>query len=246
MNKRRSFKDWLLDILYPRHIKCIFCGNELNENEDKETCENCVDKLPFIINACPKCGNHMTDGEMGVCFECKTKNYEFEQAVSVFEYSGQVVKAIHKFKYNSCKPYFEPLGEYLCETLAGWGIEPDLITFVPMSNKRQKQRGFNQAELLAKFVANCFDLPSAGVVEKVKENSNQANLDYRTRQENIKDCFAVKKAYRQILQNLTVLLIDDIFTTGATCNEISKILKLAGAKKIYILTIAHTSLDKEF
>ena len=82
--------------------------------------------------------------------------------------------------------------------------------------------------------------------EKVKENLSQASLNYILRQENIKDCFAVRKEYRGIIRGATVLLIDDIFTTGATCNEVSRILKLAGVEKVYVLTLAHTGLEKRF
>ena len=246
MKTKRPFKEWVLDILYPRHIKCIFCGGELNENANNDTCENCAGKLPYIKNLCPKCGNSMANGERGVCFECKTKNFEFEQAVSVFEYVGLIEKAVHNFKYNYVKPNFEPFGEYMTETLAEWGIEPDIITYVPMLKKKQKQRGFNQAELLARYVAERSGMPCAGIVEKVKENLSQASLNYISRQENIKDCFAVRKEYRGIIRGATVLLIDDIFTTGATCNEVSKILKLAGVEKVYVLTLAHTGLEKKF
>lgn len=243
---RRSFKEWLLDILFPRHIKCIFCGGELNENSDKETCENCADKLPYITNACPKCGNKMAEGEVGVCFECKTTNFEFEQAVAVFEYSGKVVKAVHDFKYQGNRPLYEPLGQYMCETLAGWDIEPDLITFVPMTKKKQKERGFNQSELLARYIAKDFNIPCAQVVEKIKETSVQASLNFHQRQENIKDCFEVKKDYRKLIKGLNILLIDDIFTTGATSNEVTRILNLCGAEKVYVLTLAHTSKEKEY
>lgn len=245
IKNKRSFKEWLLDIVYPRHIKCVFCGEELNENADKETCEDCAEHLPYILNPCPKCGNPMSKEEIGVCFECKTKNYEFEQAISTFEYSGKVVKAVHDFKFEGNKPIFEPLAEYMCETLASCDIKPDLVTFVPMLKKKQKQRGFNQAELLARFVAQKFGYPCAEIVEKVKDNQNQATLNFDERQANIVDAFAVKKEYKPLIKDLTVLLIDDIFTTGATCNEISKVLKHAGANKIFVLTLAHTKLENK-
>lgn len=243
---KRSFKDWLLDILYPRHIKCIFCGGELNELEEKDCCENCASALPYITNACPKCGNVMLPDEVGVCFECKKKNFEFEQAVAVFSYTGKIVKAVHDFKYEGSKPSYEPLGEFMCETLAAWGIEPDLITFVPMHKKKQKQRGFNQAELLARFVAAKFNIPCAEIVEKIKENQSQASLSYRERQENIKGCYQVKADYRKLVKGLVVLLIDDIFTTGATSNEVSSVLKHTGVEKVYVLTLAHTERDRNY
>ncbi len=200
-----------------------------------------MDRLPFITNACPKCGGSMSEEEVGVCFDCKTKNFHFEQAVSVFEYAGKIVKAIHDFKFSNVKPNFEPLAEFMCETLAGWGVEPDIVTFVPMTKKKQKQRGFNQAELLARNIAANFDYPCAAIVEKVKENLTQSSLDYKSRQENIKDCFEVRSEYRKIIKGTTILLIDDIFTTGATSNEVSRVLKCAGAEKVYVLTLAHTN-----
>lgn len=173
MKSKKNFKEWLLDIVYPRHIKCIFCGEELNENADKDTCEDCAEHLPYNLNPCPKCGNPMSKEEIGVCFECKTKNYEFDQAISCFDYSGKVVKAVHDFKFEGNKPLYEPLAEYMCETLAGYDIKPDIVTFVPMQKKKQKQRGYNQAELLARFIANKFGYPCAEIVEKVKDNQKQ-------------------------------------------------------------------------
>lgn len=241
-----KIKNWMLDVLYPNRIKCIFCDCELNELSDKSSCEFCMDKLPFIENPCPKCGNPMNNDEIGVCFECKSKNYEFEQAVSTFEYSGKVLKALHDFKYKGVEQNFEPLGEYMCETFFSWDICPDVITFVPMTAKKLKQRGFNQAELLARFVAKHVNIPCAEIVEKLKDNLVQASLNYEARQQNIKDCFVVKPDYRKLIKGTTILLIDDIFTTGATSNEISKILKHAGAEKIYVLTLAHTNKEKTF
>lgn len=243
--KRENFKEWLLDIVYPRHIKCIFCGEELNENADKDTCEDCAEHLPYNLNPCPKCGNPMGKEEVGVCFECKTKNYEFDQAISSFDYSGKVVKAVHDFKFEGNKPLYEPLAEYMCETLAGYEIKPDIVTFVPMQKKKQKQRGYNQAELLARFIANKFGYPCAEIVEKVKDNQNQASLNFADRQANIVDAFAVKKEFIPLLKGLTVLLVDDVFTTGATSNEISKVLKQAGADKVFVLTLAHTKMEKD-
>lgn len=240
-----KFKTKILDFFFPRHVKCIFCGDELNENARFDSCEKCKQNLPFITLSCPRCGGSVGQNNSGVCMDCKRNNYDFDFARAVFDYEGRVLSAIHKFKFRGQKFLAEPLGNFLCEKLAVWGINPDIVTYVPMHPKREKERGYNQAKLLADFVANMYDLPCLNLTEKIKETPSQTTLNYAERKTNLVDSFKFNPQFKADVKGKSILLIDDIFTTGSTTSEIAKVLKEHGAGEVNVLTIAHTKLKEE-
>ena len=244
-NLLKKFTHYFTKLIYPNGIKCIFCGDELNQNEYNSTCESCLKKLPFINNYCEKCGNPIRKDEIGVCFSCKTTNYNFNKARSVFVYIDEVLKTIHKFKYNNGKYLYKPLAKFMLEFYATQSMFADCVTYVPMFKKKEKLRGYNQAKLLANEFANNLNIPIFDFCEKVIDNESQTSLDLKERRENVKDTFKFKTEFKKDIKDKVVLIIDDIFTTGATSNEISKILINAGAKDCFVLTLAHTPLGEK-
>jgi len=233
----------LKDLIYPRHIKCIFCGNEIKEFNEYDSCEKCLKSLPFIVkDFCPRCGTQMPEDSVGVCNNCKTHNFYFDYARSVFVYEDLVKRAIHKLKISSAKYIAEPLANtmfYYFKSL-NWNI--DFITYVPMHKSRLKFRGYNQAKELASYLSTKLNKPLIDCFEKIKNTPNQTSLSGKERQENLKDAF--KLIYKDV-KDKNILIIDDIFTTGATSNEVSKLLRNKDANKIYVLTIAHTPEHKD-
>ncbi len=238
-NKLKKFKDYILDLLYPRHIKCIFCGNELNENSYNDTCEECMNSLPFITHSCLRCGAPVGDDNSGVCLNCKSSNFDFKLARCVFSYKDKIISVIHKFKYNRMKFLSEPLGKFLCEYFATWDINPDIITSVPLHLSKLKRRGYNQSECIARFLSEKYNIPYYDLCVKIVNNISQTELDLKQRKENVKNVFKFNNEYKKEVKDKTVLIIDDVYTTGSTCNELSKIILSAGAKEIYVLTLAH-------
>lgn len=241
----KKFGHYIKKLIYPNGIKCIFCGDELNQNEYNSTCENCLKTLPFIKRCCEKCGNPITDNNTGVCSVCKTTNYDFEKAISVFEYKNEVLQTIHKFKYHNGKYLYKPLTKFMLDYFATQNLFADCVTFVPMFNKKEKLRGYNQAKLLAEEFSRHTNIPLFDFCEKVVNNTSQTELDFKARRENVKDTFKFKTELKKEIKNKTVLIIDDIFTTGATTNEICKVLLDKGAKQCYVFTLAHTPFVKE-
>ena len=240
----KKFKENILDIIYPRHIKCIFCGEELNELAHNDTCVECLNKLPFIIHGCPKCGGVIEDNNTGVCLTCKRNmnSYYFDEAKSVFIYMDDVVNLVHNYKLENRKFLSEPMAKYLTERLITWGINVDYITAVPLHENREKVRHFNQSKEIALKVSEAVEIPYIDCVKKIKDNARQALLNIKDRKANVTDAYQFIKPFKNTIKDKSILLIDDVFTTGATTNEISKILKNAGAKCIYILTFAHSVL----
>ena len=243
INPLKKNLNTLKNLIYPKHIKCIFCKDEIREPNNYDACEKCLTKLPFILkDFCPRCGDKMSEDSVGVCQNCKNHNFYFDFARSVFVYEDIVKHAIHKMKISSAKYIAEPLGHalhYYFKTL-DWKI--DFITYIPMHKERLKLRGFNQAEELAKHLANLLNKPLINCFEKIKNTPSQTSLSGKDRQENLNGAF--KLIYKDI-KDKNILIIDDIFTTGATTNEVSKLAKLHNPNKIYVLTVAHTPNQKQ-
>lgn len=244
-SKWNRFKQYLLDIFFPRHVKCIFCGEELDGSEHNDTCKNCQTTLPFIVNYCIRCGEPLTHEGEGICLRCTQNNHSFVMARSVFEYKGKIVSAVHKYKYNGQKFLCEPMAGYLCDYLARWNVSFDYICSVPMFKKKEKERGYNQAKLIAEIVAEKFDIPHIDAITKIKNNPSQTTLAFRERQENVKDVFALNENFKNLIKNKTILLIDDVYTTGATANEIAEVLMHGHAKQVYVLTLAHALIKQD-
>jgi len=241
--KFNKFAKYLGDIIFPRDIKCIFCGEELSNRSYNSTCEICYSILPFIKKSCPKCGGVVTEENSGVCVDCKINNYDFTMAMSVFEYVDKPLNLIHKFKYNRKKYLAKPLGAYLAQRLITENINIDYITFVPIHESKLKVRKFNQAELLAQEVSTLLNIPLLPLCKKIVNTQSQTELSFKQRRANIKDSFAFNKEYKSTIKDKNILIIDDVFTTGATCNEVSSTLLKAGAKNCYVLTLAHVKVN---
>ena len=239
--KLNKLKNYLLKLIYPNHIKCIFCGDELNQNSYNDICEVCLKELPYITTCCGKCGNPIHEDDTGVCESCKITNYDFIWARAVFEYKDKVLTSVHKFKYSGGKYLFSPFAKLMATKYATENLFADVVTFVPMYKTKEKKRGYNQAKLLAEEFCKLTKLECVDIIEKVVDNSAQASLNFKERRENVKDIFKVNPELKHKIKGKSVLLIDDIFTTGATANEICKMLINAGADKCYVLTLAHTN-----
>lgn len=233
----------LLNLLYPKNIKCIFCGEELNSNSRYSICEICFHSLKFIDNSCPRCSAPISDNNMGVCFNCKNNNYTFTRSFAILEYDEMMSGLIHRIKYGGVKHAIEPLSNFLVDKLATISENFDYITYVPMFKLREKERGYNQSKILAEYVSTRVNIPLIDIVEKSVDNSNQATLGYADRKENVKDVYTLIKYKRKEIKNKTILIIDDIMTTGATSNEISRLLVSAGAKACFVLVLCHGRLD---
>lgn len=242
-NKLKSFKDYLINLIYPNHIKCIFCGDELNQNSYNDTCEDCFETLPFISHCCDRCGDKISEDSFVVCNKCKNINYDFIKARSVFEYNDKLIKAVHGFKYADKKYLYKPFAKFLAEYYSTNDMFADYVVCVPMFKTKEEARGYNQAKLLAEEFSNITKVPFVDCCSKIVDNESQTTLNFKNRQQNVANTFAFNNKYKKKIKDKSILVIDDIFTTGATSNEVCKLLKENGAKECYVLTLAHTTLD---
>lgn len=242
--KMSKFKDMILNLIYPKNIKCMFCAGELNQNSYNATCESCLNILPFIKNPCERCGAEMLKNQQGVCSKCKNSNYYFNQAKAVFEYNAGPLNVVHNLKYNDKKYLAEYMAKYLVDIYATWNLFADFVTCVPMFELKEKKRGYNQSKLLADSFSSIAKIPFYEFCAKVVDTQSQTELNTVERMKNVKDSFAFKGEYKDIIKDKIILIIDDVVTTGSTTNEISKVLLHAGAKACYVLSFAHTKLEQ--
>ena len=244
---KTSFKEkisklgkFILNGIFPSHIKCIFCGNELSETCTNNCCEECKESLPFITSCCDRCGLPMNEQHLEVCSSCKRQNYNFVKARSSFAYTDQPLALVRKIKFRNKKIVIPAMAKFLFDTFKAWNINVDLVTFVPMHPESEKVRGFNQSQILAEEFSRLSNLPVTYCSKKILNTPNQRDLSFEKRKENIKDAFIVNPEKRSEIKGKTILIIDDVFTTGATTNELSKTLISAKVKDCYVLTFAHT------
>lgn len=233
-------KSTILDTLFP--IFCYSCGKE-----GYWLCEDCLTRIEIVdIQVCPCCENSIT--EKGIlCPNCLANRKSFLSGiiVSVSYENPSVKKLVHNFKYRFISAIADPLAKLMTKALIRNDFSlPDLILPVPLHPRRLRWRGFNQSLLLAKNISKQItphlELEILEILERKKCNSPQMKIkNYQERLQNVQGIFALKENIDcKKIENKKILLIDDITTTGATLQECARILKTAGAKKVYAVVIA--------
>lgn len=226
-----------------RGYACDSCGAELFDYPIHRLCADCEEKLLKTGERfCEKCGR--ATRAAGVCLTCKSSVPKFKKGFSPFPYVGTAAKLVNRMKNGNPR-----LALYLGERMATYLLSKTqetewIVTSVPTTKQRLKARGYNQAEELAKSVASAIEnagkivLLDCEVLQKKRENSAQKELGFSDRAKNIAGTFHLHK--RKLVQNKTVLLVDDIMTTGATGNACAELIVNAGAKAVYFLTAVAT------
>ncbi|MDE7439478.1 MAG: ComF family protein [Clostridia bacterium] len=217
--------------LFPLGFTCDACGIE---TFGSNLCPDCLKKTTFNDKCCcPICGRKTVRYE--ICIECKAKPPLFEIAVSPLIYEGTAVKLIYKFKNGDAylKDYFADL---IVKKLADTNAEIDYVTFVPMTKKAERKRGYNQARLLAESISERLNIPLVSVIEKIKDTSEQKSLSGKERAKNLAGSFKAQSGRPLLDKN--VLLVDDILTTGATADAVCYKLFTTGVTKVFLATVA--------
>lgn len=229
--------------IFPEYIKCIICSKELNEDKQFSICDDCIETLPFIEgNTCIKCGMKL-DNDYIVCLNCKDNPKYFERHVSVLAYNAVMPILVQDFKFNKKKYLGKPFSRMLVEKLKDEELPVDLVIPVPLHPDRLKERGFNQAELLVEeFETLNIPILKDNLI-RVKYNSQQSILSKAERISNLSGSFVIQD--KKPIKNKNILVVDDIFTTGSTLNEVAKTLIEAGASKVFCLTLCHANFHPD-
>lgn len=226
-------KNKMLSLLYPD--TCPMCG----KLSDGGLCAKCRGNADYIEEPrCMRCGKPLDDEKREYCYDCEHHGHYFERGYSLWVHQGGTKRAIYQFKFHNRRIYGSFFAEELLSnyknSILKWNIS--MIVPIPLSRQKQKKRGYNQAELISIQIGERMHIPvcTDGLV-RVRNTKPQKNLSMRERQANMKDAFLWKK---ERLHGESVLLIDDIYTTGNTIDHAARELLSAGASKVYFLTIS--------
>jgi ComF family protein len=228
----------ILDLLYPP--RCEACGRLRRD----PICAECRTQIEMIEPPfCQLCGEPFDPRAQGAptCERCRGRRLPFRLARSAAYYRRPLAGAIGRFKYDGQIVLARPLGDIMIEALSGAAgdIDPptvDVICPVPLHSSRQRERGFNQSQLLAEEISGVIGKPVSTLLERVRPTAPQVDLPARARAQNVRRAFAAKEDAG--IAGRAVLLIDDLFTTGATLTECSRALRTAGAADVRVFTLA--------
>jgi len=236
----RFFTETLFQFLLPP--QCLCCEKFL-EGGQQGICSDCLSEIHWIEPPfCSVCGTPFVSTEVGShpCGPCVSKKKYFTMARALGSYEGSLQEAIHRWKYQG-KTSFNPFfGKWMAEGFYRyWGPTLfDLLIPVPLHIHRLRERGFNQALLLVKELSRRTGIPyRKRILQKRRPTLPQVNLSGVEREKGVKGSFHI--IGREELEGKSILLVDDVYTTGATVNECSKVLLAGGAKKVDVLTLAH-------
>ncbi|MDR1246225.1 MAG: double zinc ribbon domain-containing protein [Clostridiales Family XIII bacterium] len=239
-----------LDLLYPPSLYCMACGNLIDISRPYALCDACRERFGWANDrTCAKCGKPLRgDDPRTLCVDCADGGRLFERGYSCVEYAD-CRAVIHGFKYGG-RAYY---GEYIAlamydrllyetfaraETAAGFPAI-DLLLPVPMYKKKEKKRGYNQADIMGGLLAELLALPYDNkLLERVRDTGVMSSLSAEERGANVKNAFAPARGREGAARGLRVMLVDDIFTTGSTINACAETLLSDGAASVSFIVFA--------
>lgn len=221
------------ELFYPSGIKCVICGDDIPGYDRYAVCNKC--ELSHNTKYCLRCGRAIKN-MANYCDYCQNHEYAFDIARAPFVYENEVVNLVHKLKYGGGKYLAEVMAEFMADEYYESDFSADVITFVPMHPKKQRKRGYNQAREIAVALSQILEIPLSDALERTKLTENLARLGKEERAEAIQNAILLK--LEADVKGKNVLLVDDVFTTGATSNECAKALRKGKCGKIFVLTFA--------
>ena len=237
----------IADLIFPP--RCITCGVVLKEHGPLPFCPPCTAGIHFIRSPlCPRCGIPfpVTEGEDHLCGECLVTRRPYAVARAVGLYEETLLTAIHLFKYRGRIGIGKVLGKIMADFAGGiWDMNVfSVIMPVPLHRKRLRERGFNQAVILAREIAKRFSLPLDFLtLKRAVFTAPQVGLGREERSVNVRGAFAVRKPER--MAGKRILLVDDVYTTGSTLTECARTLLKAEADSVAVLTLAKAVSDHD-
>lgn len=241
-----SIVNGLFAVFFPSD--CRICDTPLVSFSRLPVCSECLDSLqPIRFSQCLLCGERLVAAQLLVgdsqCHACREYPPHFQRAASYGEYAGGLRDLIHLLKYEALLPAARPLGQLLARSIDELRVRDStvLIVPVPLHSSKQRERKFNQSELIAraalKHLAGRFEL-APHILIRHRQTRSQVGLEREARIQNMRGAFRVMDAQR--LAGRTVIVVDDVMTTGTTVSECARVLKRAGAARVYGATVART------
>lgn len=234
--KYKTWKEELLSWIFPR--RCPVC-DDIVVPKGALICAACDLRMRRIKEpVCKKCGKQIKDARKEYCRDCKERKHEFKAGAAVFVYNDSVRQSIYKYKYRARREYADyyakEIEKALHEKIQAW--HADALIPVPLYAVKKRKRGFNQAEILAKKLGRALDITvDTKIITRCRKTRPQKELNVEQRQNNLKKAF---KTRGNDVKLKTVIIIDDIYTTGSTIDAMASVLKNIGIKNVYFISLA--------
>ncbi len=217
---------------------CLLCGAASRRPAD--ICAPCQQELPTLGPHCRRCALPLATAAASQCGQCLKKNPDFQRVIARWRYQGNAARLISQFKYQRQHSYGRVLADLLAEQLVEVYRDqalPELLVATPMHWLRRLKRGFNHSEQLAKHLSQRLEIPLYRDIRRVRHSKPQQSLNAEQRRHNLKSAFRARRR----LDGQCIAVVDDVVTTGATANELSRTLLAAGAAQVHIWCLARTA-----
>lgn len=234
-NPFKFFYGMLLDLIYPR--RCPVCDKAVKPFGSL-ICEECMGKVKYVkAPYCQKCGKELRDKRALFCHDCAHNEHKYDRGMALFSYQS-VADSIYRFKYQGRQEYTAYYAQRMARVLGEkiLSLHPDALVPVPIHSSKKRVRGYNQAEALAKELGRILNVPvETKLIKRVRKTVPMKELSVRERQNNLKKAF---KICHNDVKLITIVIIDDIYTTGSTIDAMAYELRQAGIKHIYFASLA--------
>ena len=252
--------DQIFDFFFPSNIYCIACGNLIDNSRPYSLCDKCIREIHWLTeNTCEICGrslenkydeNHLTKDE-GInnkrnhigrrCYECMEISHSFTKGFSCASYEGSVKEILSGLKYKGQAYYAEKIAQAMYDRSQGFinDINVDIVTPVPMFTKKERMRGYNQSDLIARSLSKMLNLPyRSDILKKKTDTVSMSGLNSEERRINLHNAFCISYNREDDISGKDVMLVDDVYTTGSTADSCGEVLNRNGASKVYVFTFA--------
>ena len=228
----------IADILYPH--RCPICDNVLPVGTKTSLCPKCIKSVQRVTEPyCMKCGKPLENDLMQYCEVCNKHKYSYLQGRAAFIYEKNMRKSVAAFKQGRRKEYGSFYADEIVKKYGDWIVatKAQALIPVPIHRERYRKRGYNQAEVIAKYIGEKLNIPVlTDYLVRVKNTKALKNLNSTQRKEHLKKAFFVSDEAKMLYRDLRcVILVDDIYTTGSTIDECAKTLIGSGNLKIYFI-----------
>lgn len=236
-----AFKEMVLDVFFPR--SCVDCGDVIEDSDYKYLCQACAREL-FVVEppACSTCGFPFFGAVAGpqICPHCAELDPNFDEGKTLFLAKGPGRSVVHELKYHQGFYVFEDIKK-MVERSAHYRdyLSGSVLVPVPLHPVKMRERGYNQSERIADFLAQAVtDCRVENLLQRVEFTKTQTRLNCSERHMNVKNAFALASD-AVVIPDLQYILVDDVFTTGSTLNACAVVLREAGAQQIKVVTLGH-------
>ncbi len=248
----KSAAEGLFSVLFPSD--CRICQSPLIRITNLPVCDSCLHQITRLDGVlCRCCGEklfsqHLENEAVPLCGLCRRVEPEFRQAVAYGAYEGVLRDLIHIFKYQQVQSAGPLLGRLLTQAVERMQLPETLVVIpVPLSPGKRRARGFNQAEAIARAFlstqpSGSIQLDTASLV-RTRETTSQTGLTRHQRRANLRGAFAVSDRAR--VKGRSLLIVDDVMTTGTTAGECARVLRRAGAEQVFVATVARATKEVE-